>query len=193
MLICDCSIWLKLQASGLCKHLAFAIIMDESELPPGDAPLDPHSHMSSSQIQRARTKHAVLHFSTGSSVGPSSSSAIRARINADRERAVERNNAAMVKELRSIQATNHPYVTVLAKSRSGELMPCRPADQVTVCARALPPPSQAELEAITSTNTEVTGTRNAQRDMSTPSVGSCSTWTVDHAMSESPAESSDNV
>ena len=34
MLICDCNIWLKLQASGCWKHLAFAIIMDEVEKPP---------------------------------------------------------------------------------------------------------------------------------------------------------------
>ena len=42
MLICDCNIWLKLQASGFWKHLAFAIIMDEIELPPDDATLDHH-------------------------------------------------------------------------------------------------------------------------------------------------------
>ena len=40
MLICDCNIWLKLQASGFWKHLAFAIIMDEIELPPDDDGLD---------------------------------------------------------------------------------------------------------------------------------------------------------
>ena len=176
--ICDCIIWLKLQASGLCKHLAFAIIMDDIELPPDGATLDPHhqvsneaggqsssslsygassSHscMSSSQIQRAnsmggqgdqswqaassgelqpcRSVNQVT-ASSGSSVGPSSS-AIRARINEDIKRNVERNNARMVEELNSIQATSHPHVIVLRKDGSGELEPCRLADEVTASAK----------------------------------------------------------
>ena len=104
----------------------------------------------------ALTKHLALQPSMVSSVGLLASSGIRARINADMKRAVERNNARMVKELNSIREANPGHVIVLVPDSSGELEPCLAADQVT-------------------------GTRNVQRDMYTPSVGSCSTWTVDHA------------
>ena len=44
-------------------------------------------------------------------------------------------DARMVEELNSIQATSHPHVIVLRKDGSGELEPCRLADEVTASAR----------------------------------------------------------
>ena len=88
---------------------------------------------SSGELQPCRSVNQVT-ASSGSSVGPSSS-AIRARINEDIKRNVERNNARMVEELNSIQATSHPHVIVLRKDGSGELEPCRLADEVTASAK----------------------------------------------------------
>ena len=90
---------------------------------------------------RSAKKHKTQHqIPQISSVGVSSSSPTRAKINADLQRKL-----TMVEE----------------SSEDKKFEP-------------LPPPSQAELKAITSTNTEVAGTRNVQSDTSTSLVGRCS-------------------
>ena len=55
MLICDCNIWLKLQASGFWKHLPFAIIMDavyEDDDEDGDDDLDQEAESAQSSESR---------------------------------------------------------------------------------------------------------------------------------------------
>ena len=104
--------------------------------------------------KKHKTQHQIPQIS---SVGVSSSSPTRAKINADLQRKL-----TMVEES-SEDKKFEPLVKVLEK-----------VNEICARDRALPPPSQAELKAITSTNTEVAGTRNVQSDTSTSLVGRCS-------------------